>query len=278
MFFDHFPKKLGLIIAHRGARSISPENTLLAMKMAKECGAHSWETDVQMSKDGELVIFHDTTLARTTNISTHKAFQNRITHHVDQFTLQELDELDTGSWFLTTDPFGTIANGEVGGEESKVIQKQRIPLLPEILNFTKTHSFPVNLEIKDLNTPPGDILVVDKVMDMLYETGTMEYVLLSSFRHEYLHRARVLSKGISLAVLTEEQHPPDLIEYLKSFSAIAYHPNIDICDNELIVQLQHSGFRVNSWTVNSMERAQEILHLGAGVITDWPQRLTLSPS
>jgi len=109
---------------------------------------------------------------------------------------------------------------------------------------------------------------------MLLETETMDLVLLSSFRHEYLQRARTLSRDIALAVLAEEQHPLDLIEYLESFSAAAYHPDEAICDAELILQLQHAGFRVNSWTVNDMERAQEMLRLGAGVITDWPQRLT----
>jgi glycerophosphoryl diester phosphodiesterase len=132
----------------------------------------------------------------------------------------------------------------------------------------------VNLEIKDLDTPPGDVAVVDRVMEMLRETGTMDLVLLSSFRHEYLHRAKALNKGIGIAVLAEEEHPADLIQYLRSFSALAYHPDEASCDDELIVQLQHSGFRVNSWTVNDMKRAKEMLRLGAGVITDWPQHLS----
>lgn len=273
MFFDHLPEK-GLICGHRGARSIAPENTLLALIKAQQCGAHCWETDVRLSSDGELLIFHDDTLQRTTDIATHEVFQNRTDLHVDQFTLHELHQLDAGSWFLSADPFGTVASGEVEGSEKEVIQGQHIPTLREILDFSKTHSFPVNLEIKDLKTPPGDFLIVDKVMEMLRETETMDLVLLSSFRHEYLHRARNLSQDIGIAVLAEEQHPPDLIEYLGSFSAVAYHPDVAICDAGLILQLQNGGFRVNSWTVNDMERAQEMLHLGAGVITDWPQRLT----
>jgi len=85
------------------------------MTEAKECGAHCWETDVRMSKDGELIIFHDDTLKRTTNVATHKAFRNRADRHVVQFTVSELRELDAGFWFLDYDPFGTVASSEVGG-------------------------------------------------------------------------------------------------------------------------------------------------------------------
>ena len=272
MFFDHLPQQ-GLICAHRGARSIAPENTLLSMRKAKENRAHCWETDVRMSKDGELVIFHDATLERTTNIAIHEMFGARENFPLDQFTVRELRELDAGSWFLTDDPFGTVVSGEVGSKENETIRRQRIPLLREILDFTKTHSFPVNLEIKVLDTPSGDVAIVDRIIEMIRETETMDLVLLSSFRHEYLYRARTLSQRIGLAVLAEEQHPPDLIQYLKSFSAVAYHPDVAIYDPGLIVQLQRFGFRVNCWTINDMEQAKEILRIGAGVITDWPQRI-----
>ena len=267
MFFDHLVSQ-GLIFAHRGCRSIAPENTLLAMTKAKECGAHCWETDVRMSKDGELLIFHDATLERTTDIATHKLFRNRADYQIDQFTVSDLRELDAGSWFLADDPFGTVASGEVGGREREAMQGQQIPLLREILDFSNTHSFPVNLEIKVLDTPVGDVAIVDRVMEMLRETETMDLVLLSSLRHEYLYRARTLSQRIAIAVLAEDRHPPDLIRYLRSFSAVAYHPDEAICDAELIGQLQQAGFRVNTWTINDMERAQEMLCLGAGVITD----------
>ncbi len=275
MFFDNLPEN-GLICAHRGARSIAPENTLLALKKAKECGAHCWETDVRMSKDGELILFHDKTLKRTTDVRTHHAFRNRQTWYTDQYTARELRELDAGSWFLTDDPFGTVAGGEVGPEEQETICSQKIPLLREILEFTKTHRFPVNLEIKALKTPTGDVTIVDRVMDMLQETETMDLVLLSSFRHEYLHRARTLSPEIAIGLMTKK-HPPDLTQYLSSLSVTAYHPEQAICNAALIRNLRQAGIRVNIWTINDMERAQEMHAAGAGVITDWPQRLAKTP-
>jgi glycerophosphoryl diester phosphodiesterase len=97
------------------------------MRKAKECGAHSWETDVRMSKDGELIIFHYPTLESTTDISTCKAFKDRTLWLVNQFTAAELRELYAGSWFLTDDPFGTIASGEVSPQDQKKIAVRKSP-------------------------------------------------------------------------------------------------------------------------------------------------------
>ena len=142
------------------------------------------------------------------------------------------------------------------------------------LEFTRIHRFPVNLEIKDLKTPTGDVTIVDRVMDMLQETETMDHVLLSSFRHEYLHRARALSQKIAIGVLTEKQHPPNLIQYLDDLLAAAYLPKKNICDLDLVNDLRRAGFRVNSWTINDIPRARKMLAAGVGIITDWPQRFT----
>ena len=273
LFFDNLPKG-GFICAHRGARSIAPENTILAMRRAKECGAHCWETDVRLSRDDELIIFHDPTLERTTDVASHKKYRSQKPWRTDQFTVAELLELDAGSWFLADDPFGTVASGEVTMEERAVIREQKIPLLREVLEFTKKHHFPVNLEIKDLETPPGDVAIVDQVIAMLRQTATMDLVLISSFRHEYLLQARALHPTIALAVLAKKQHPPDLNNYLDKLSATAYHPDKALCDPNLINDLQQAGFRINCWLVNDIGQARELLQAGVGVITCWPQRLT----
>jgi len=273
LFFDILPEG-GFVCGHRGARSIAPENTILSLQKAKDCGASCWETDIRMSRDEQLIIFHDDTLERTTDVATCEIFRNRLPWNTDQLTAAELQKLDSGSWFLNEDPFGTVTSGEVVPGEQETIRGQKIPLLTEVLEFTRTHRFPVNLEIKDLRTPPGDVTIVDRVMALLRETDTMDLVLISSFRHEYLYRARALSKKIALGVLAEKNHPPDLPNYLGTLSAAAYHPEKDICDLSLVRELLQAGFRVNTWTVNDMARAGELLQAGAGVITDWPQCLT----
>ena len=273
MFFDYLPDN-GFVCAHRGARSIAPENTLLSMEKARECGAHCWETDVRTSSDGQLIIFHDETLERTTDIESNGLFKDRLSQRVDQFTTAELQQLDAGSWFLKDDPFATVASGEVVAGEREKINRQKIPLLSEILEFTKKHSFPVNVEIKDLQTPAGNTAIVDSVMDMLKDTETLDLVLLSSFRHEYLRRAKEIDKNIAIGVLTTQKFPSKLSQYLRSMSADAYHPKQSRCDSFQLNKLQQDGFRVNIWAIKDLISAKKLLAAGAGVITDWPQRLT----
>ena len=272
LFFDQLPDK-NLICAHRGVRTMAPENTMLALAMARKCGAHCLETDVQLAKDGELIIFHDDTLERTTDISGHTKWRKYRPWPVNQFDLQELRKLNAGSWFLKTDPFDTVASGAVCKNTLTEIRQQKIPPLRELLTWAAAHRFPVNLEIKELSTRPEDTKLVEKVLNMLQETGTMELSLLSSFHHDYLLQAKALCADVSLAVLADTEHPEDLINYLKHFSAAAYHPQESLCQPELITRLRQAGIMVNCWTVNNMERAQELHRAGAGVITDWPQLL-----
>src|SRR5215475_6599931 len=78
-----------LVIAHRGASGTCPENTLAAFRRAQELGAHMIELDVQLTRDGEVVVMHDWTLARTTDGRGRVASR----------TLAELRQLDAGSWF-----------------------------------------------------------------------------------------------------------------------------------------------------------------------------------
>lgn len=81
--------KLTQIIAHRGASAERPECTLAATKRAIEVGATATEVDVRTSKDGQLFVLHDATLDRTTNG----------TGPANELTLEELKQLDAGSWF-----------------------------------------------------------------------------------------------------------------------------------------------------------------------------------
>ncbi|MCP4367686.1 MAG: glycerophosphodiester phosphodiesterase, partial [Deltaproteobacteria bacterium] len=95
-----------LNIAHRGARSIAPENTLEAAQKAYDLGAHMWETDIQITKDEKLVLFHDNSLARTTDAESR--FPDRHPCMFTSFTLDEIRSLDAGSWFVKADPHQQI--------------------------------------------------------------------------------------------------------------------------------------------------------------------------
>ncbi|WP_281259550.1 glycerophosphodiester phosphodiesterase family protein, partial [Streptomyces glaucescens] len=85
------------VIAHRGASAYAPENTLAAVDKAAELGIEWVENDVQRTKDGELVVIHDDSLRRTTDVET--VFPDRAPWQVRDFTAAEIARLDAGSWF-----------------------------------------------------------------------------------------------------------------------------------------------------------------------------------
>ncbi len=274
-FFDRFPST-GYICAHRGACSIAPENTMLALEKSRDCGADLWETDIQVTADGELVLFHDDSLERTTDIAIHPEFSDRHPWNLVEFTYEELQKLDAGSWFLQSDPFETISKGEVSKDDFSAIRKQRIPLLREILNNCRKYDFPVNLEIKDQAGTAVDKIIIGQVLDLLKETDTAHLVLLSSFNHDYLRQMKRFNPTIATAALVKK-HPENLLVYLRDLGVDAYHPDQLITDNVLIRELTAAGIRVNLWTVNSLNRAQYFIKAGATFIyTDWPQRMVES--
>ena len=107
------------IIAHRGARSLAPENTLAAARLAHRLGAHRWETDAVLTRDGQLVLFHDEILTRCTNVV--QTFENDpqapekifwtgpgSIDRLDSHVLVDLELLDAGSWFERDGAYSTV--------------------------------------------------------------------------------------------------------------------------------------------------------------------------
>ena len=160
-----------------------------------------WELDVAVSADGELVILHDDTLERTSNATD--LFPDRRPWAVHTFTLAELRRLDFGSWFNQKDPFGQIEEGAVTREMQAVYVAEPIPTLREALVFTRDNAWRVNVEIKDAGGTPADLDVVEKVVALITELGMPEQVIISSFNHSYLARARAANPAIQTAALVE---------------------------------------------------------------------------
>ena len=166
-----------LNIAHRGACSLAPENTLVAGRKALELGADMWELDVRMTADGELIAIHDSTLERTSDVK--EVFPNRRPWRVSDFNLDEIRLLDFGSWFEEQDPFSQIAAGVIAESELVEYVGEPAPSLEEVLEFALKHDWRVNLEIKDLSAIPGQENVVRKVVALVERLGMGNHVLIS---------------------------------------------------------------------------------------------------
>lgn len=270
MFFDTI-EKYPLNIAHRGARSLAPENTLLAGQRALDSGADGWEIDAQLSADGVPVVIHDGTLERTSDVKSAEAFSKKRPWPVEAFTLEELRQLDVGSWFIQEDPFGQIAAGTVSEKEIAGFERLRIPTLREVLEFTKHAGLRINVEIKDITGQPGDSVIVEKTIRIVEATEMAALVLISSFHYDYLWQSKSLAPHISTAAITDSPHP-DPVGLLQDLDADAYHPSQEAIDPESISLLWDKGFHVNVWTVNDTASMTRLAEAGvSGIITDFPQ-------
>ncbi|MFF3748238.1 glycerophosphodiester phosphodiesterase [Streptomyces kronopolitis] len=122
-------------VAHRGAASYAPENTLASIDAADRLGFKWVENDVQRTKDGELVILHDSSLARTTNVE--QVFPGRSPWNVSDFTLREIEKLDAGSWF------GAKFKGE------------QVPTLEDYMDEVEHNDQSLLMELKSPELYPG---------------------------------------------------------------------------------------------------------------------------
>ncbi len=249
MNFLELFKKPNLIAAHRGDRSQKPENTLSAL--TSSIGKCDFiEIDVQLTKDLVPVIIHDDTLGRTSNVSKIGRFEDRTPWRVSDFTEEELQSFDFGSWF-----------------DHKY---EPIPTLEKALSFAKEQHLFLNVEIKNMSNTFSNEIVIQIIIDMIQKTQTEDLVLLSSFYHPYLPMCKKCSPKIPTAALQSYNHPNKLIEYLHTLQVDAYHPEDKITDQKTVVKLRESGFFVSVFTVNDPVRQTELFDWGVnGVFTDF---------
>lgn len=152
-----------LIYAHRGASAQYPENTMLAFEKAVEMGAAGIETDVHLSRDGQLVLCHDETIDGTT---------------------------DRSGWIARL-TYDELLRADAGVRRGAQFAGQRIPLLRDLLKLARESGIALNLELKNyvLDYPDLERLVIEEIRKYLRP----ERVLLSSFRHLSLVRAKQMA-------------------------------------------------------------------------------------
>ncbi|UNO40661.1 glycerophosphodiester phosphodiesterase family protein [Streptomyces sp. MST-110588] len=138
-------------VAHRGASRMAPENTLAAVDAAHLNGFDWVENDVQRTYDGELVVMHDTTLNRTTDVE--KVFPGRAPWRVGDFTAAEIARLDAGSWF------------------GKAFAGERVPTLADYLRRLDHNGQRLLLEVKSPQRYPG---IEERIVRELRERGWLD--------------------------------------------------------------------------------------------------------
>ena len=228
-----------LLIAHRGASAVAPENTRAAILAASRVGADMVELDVQLTRDGRVVIFHDTRLERTTN----GRGRLRTSRYVD------LARLDAGSWFAPR------------------FARERILLLSRALRLTPRR-VALNLELK--RTPKRQALI-GAVLRALRTARVTRRILLSSFDARLLRP--LVPTGLRYALICRTDAERSLRQAIRLRCA-AWHPFSTLVTPRRIATAHAVGLRVHVWTVDDPHQARRLIRLGVdGLFTNHPARL-----
>ncbi|MES2218466.1 MAG: glycerophosphoryl diester phosphodiesterase [Pseudomonadota bacterium] len=235
------------LIAHRGASSIAPENTLAAFLLAKQQGATWVEFDVMLTADGEAVVIHDESLERTTNGIGD----------VDKIIYSQLAKLDAGSWF------------------NPAFADERVPTLREVITFLKKHQLAANVEIKAI--PGQEAAVVTKVLAEIkqYWSATMTPPLISSFSMPILQQVRQQQPEALIGMLIHEWFD-GWEEIAEALNPVSMNMNEEIMTPTVATQFKNNNKLITCYTVNQPARAMELFAMGVdAVFTDRvPELLT----
>jgi glycerophosphoryl diester phosphodiesterase len=258
------------IIAHRGARSLAPENTIAAARKAHAVGADLWETDVAVSADAQVFLMHDDAMTRTTDVAVK--FPDRVPAPFSTYTLAEIRSLDAGSWFERDDPFGQVAAGAASREELDAYAGEKVPTLREAFELTLELDWRLNLELKAQPKPNDTFDEVSAVLALADDVGIgPDHLLFSSARHDWLKAVKERRPDFEVQAILG-LFPQDPIDFGDAFFG-AFNPRIERLSTEQIAEQLARGVRLNPYTVNDPEEIARLAEMGiTGLITDFPQR------
>jgi glycerophosphoryl diester phosphodiesterase len=228
-----------LRVGHRGAKGHAPENTIASFNLAVQMGVSAVETDVHLSKDGEVVLIHDHSVDRTTD---GRGF-------VKDMTLRELKQLDAGSWY---DP-------RFAG--------QRIPTLSEFLEWARDR---VGVAIEIKNGPiyyPG---IAEKVIRLLKDWSMERQAILISFDHFVLREAKMIAPEVATGILYVGRFVNES-GAARAAAADALHPNWAFVTPDLVEKAHADGLAVSPWCPNDLPAIRMLSEMGVDSIgTDYP--------
>ena len=240
------------VIGHRGSGAMAPENTLAAIRLALRQGADYIENDIMRTKDGRLVITHDLSLARTTDVE--QVFPDRTSYQVAEYTLAEIKQLDAGSWF----------GAEFAG--------QRILTLREWVEAVGS-SAGMLLEAKDPWAFPGIETDIDKELRSIptfVQALRKGKVIMQAGDEPWLRAYNQLAPDVPVALLYYTR-PTD--EQLVSASTWldAVNPALGNIDQAIVDRTHQLGLKTYVWTVNHGSDMNRGIDWGVdGIITDYP--------
>ena len=235
-----------LIIAHRGASMVAPENTISSFSLAEDLGVYGLETDIHISSDGETFLLHDDNFVRTTDVEA--VFPERATDRAEYFTLAEATKLNAGKWFVERDPYGTINSGQVSDSQIEEYMLQTIPTLANVLDIVRENQLAF---IFDLKQPPQDQAYAQSFFEIclneIHDAGIDAQVW---FLADMDQRELIQSTApeMKLAYGVDYQSPPTADE-LTTYGNQMVNAEYGLAE-DWIKQYQDGGLWVNLYTID----------------------------
>ncbi len=286
-----------LIIGHRGAAGLAPENTLAAFSQAIASGADGVELDVLLSADGELVVHHDFSLkSQIVRGSDGKWVGDTRKILIKDLSLTQLKSYDVGR----LKPGTSYARKY---PDQQPVDGQRIPTLRQVISLLREKAAPdfmLFIEIKTspekpLMTPPPET-VAKAVVEMVRREKFVSQTRILSFDWRALARVQKLAPEIPTVYLTS-QHKPlkpfdkaktllwtagldpadydgSLLKMVQAAGGRHWAAKIGRITAHLVQQAHEAGIRVYAWTVDSKSDMIQLIHMGVdGIITNRPDLL-----
>lgn len=236
------------VISHRGANIYAPQNTLPAFKKSLEIGIDGFETDVHITKDGQLVLCHNYTIDSTSDGKGS----------ISQMTLDQLKKYDFGSYF------------------SPRFAGTRIPTMDEFLTFVEDADISVlNIELK--SPKENETEIVSETIRLVKEHGLFEKLIISSFDPKLVFEAKLIDEDCKTGFLYSVNRKTALpmlrhpIDFARNLYVDALHPQNIFVSEKYVYEAHEAGLLVNTWTVNSIRDIEKMIRCGVdGIITNYP--------
>jgi glycerophosphoryl diester phosphodiesterase len=234
--------KIEPLIAHRGASAYAPENTITAFNQAYRIGVRAIEFDVMMCADAGLFVFHDDNLERTSNG----------TGDFGAASSDDISKLDAGSWF------------------SPRFSNEKIPNLPEVLQWVVTHQVQANIELKPSHGCVKATTEAFLTCLKQHWPSDVPLPLVSCFDEHVLRICACEMPDLPLGVLFR-QWTKKWEDIAKEVRAVSVHLSQYIVTRKRIELIQNAGYQVCIYTVNSREWAARFFAWGAdSLLSDYP--------
>ena len=247
---------------HRGAMSVYPENSILGFDYAMSIGVDVLEMDLNMTKDKNIIIYHD----RKINTELCK---NGPSLPIKDLTLSEIKKYTCGE----------IQNTNF---KEQHVQIQEIPTFIELLewinnsNYSNKNTIKLNIEIKttpDLDTDYEVIEFANKLISILHKYKIQDRIIIQSFDERALKALKSIDPSIKLSLLIEDSKI-DMIKLAKKLNVDIISPEYTLINKELVKQIHNNGFSVLPWTLNSTDVLQKMIDMNVdGIISDNPKEM-----